>query len=422
MTPKNVILTRLLEKYEKSKHLTEPCVSKRRVMLQTKNKKKDLPEYLYGEADIRDSYGQAAVELGEQGFISIEWRNTKVFEVLVLNLERVYDSYHYLRRLHPKEQAEQVCEQLEKQLVHITTGWIQRWRDTTLAEARERYKIPAYCKEDIEILKDLLKALVVYDALAGESITMRGFSIKAYNDSKYFEREIRTIFLSIAVKYDTELTEICEHEHLNERGQLAYLGIYARPELYELAGRIDIHTDKGKISLDAVDPFGTALPSTLVDSIVGFDVSLIESIVLIENKTNYDEYLLTEKSPNELIFYHGGFLSPQKKRLLVKLQESVPADVKVYFWADIDLGGFQMFTQLQTILPQLLPLRMSGAEVERYAEKGLQRSEEYLTHLRDAMEQGKYPLFQDAIEQILRYGVTIEQEIMLGEAVALQGV
>ena len=42
-------------------------------------------------------------------------------------------------------------------------------------------------------------------------------------------------------------------------------------------------------------------------------------------------------------------------------------------------------------------------------------SEAYLSYLRIDMENGKYPLFRDAIERILNYGVTIEQETFLNE-------
>ena len=54
MTEQGVILNRLLDKYENSKHLSEPGTSTRRVMLRVG--KKELPEYIYEDAAIRDSY------------------------------------------------------------------------------------------------------------------------------------------------------------------------------------------------------------------------------------------------------------------------------------------------------------------------------------------------------------------------------
>ncbi len=134
---------------------------------------------------------------------------------------------------------------------------------------------------------------------------------------------------------------------------------------------------------------------------------------IIENKTNYDEYLLSELTQGTLAVYHGGFLSPQKKKLFQKLGEAVQSNCDVFFWADIDLGGFQMFAQLQRLIPSLKPLRMSGSDVDKYHANGLVRPESYLDSLKSALVHQEYPLFADAIQEILKYGVTIEQEAFL---------
>ena len=91
----------------------------------------------------------------------------------------------------------------------------------------------------------------------------------------------------------------------------------------------------------------------------------------------------------------------------------MPTICDVFFWADIDLGGFQMFAQLQQLIPSLKPLRMSGIEVDKYHTNGLVRSESYLDGLKSALVHQEYPLFTDAIQEILKYGVTIEQEAFL---------
>ena len=71
MTEQGVILNRLLDKYENSKHLSEPGTSTRRVMLRVG--KKELPEYIYEDAAIRDSYNEAALELEKQHLVQLEW-------------------------------------------------------------------------------------------------------------------------------------------------------------------------------------------------------------------------------------------------------------------------------------------------------------------------------------------------------------
>ena len=186
---------------------------------------------------------------------------------------------------------------------------------------------------------------------------------------------MRDLFLRIARKFDADLALSCDENELGEREQLAYLGIYARPELYEIAGNCQVRTDRGTICVGAA-PYGLALPGTVVDFILSIDLAEIQCITFIENKTNYDEYVMSEKQPNELVIYHGGFLSPQKRKLVTFIARAVSESSKIQFWADIDMGGFRMFSHLQKLVPSLVPMRMSGELVDQFHEHGLMRSEE----------------------------------------------
>lgn len=408
-----MILSRLLDKYEKSKHLLEPGVSSRRVMLRVE--KKELPEYRYQEAEIRDGFNRAAEELAQEGLVSLEWvKGRPVLSAVVLDLKAVDQCYQAVGRTHPRERAERVAAAVELALAQVGTSWMAEWRDDVCARARSTYAVPTFCKKDARPLSELLTALVQYDILRGETVTMRAFSSRCYHDSKHFERSVRETFLDIARNYHPGLAEACEQSDLGIRDQLAYLGIYARPELYELSGRCALAMQKGIIRVDAAWPFGIALPSSAVDSIQSIGLEGISRIVFIENKTNYDEFLLSELEAETLAVYHGGFLSPQKRKLFAKIADAVPKETPVYFWADIDLGGFRMFSQLQTLIPGLAPLRMEGEDVTTYQESGLPRSKEYLERLEQALKNEEFPLFSGAIQRILEYGVTIEQEIFLG--------
>lgn len=412
MTEQRMILNRLLDKYENSRHLSEPGASTRRVMLRVE--KKELPGYLYEDAAIRDSYNEAALELEKQHLVQLEWvKGRPVLSAVVLRLDRIMPCYAAAERVHPRVRAKQVTDAVRAGLGGTAVPWIAAWRDDVCKSADEEMKVPAFCKKDTAILRDLLRAFREYAALSG-SITMRAFSSRCFSDTKYFERNARDLFLTIARKYDTELALACDENKLGEREQLAYLGIYARPELYELAGNCNIRTNQGCICIGAA-PYGLAIPGTLVDFITEIDLAAIRCITFIENKTNYDAYVLSEKQPEELVVYHGGFLSPQKKRLVTLIAHAASETTTIRFWADIDVGGFRMFRHLQELIPSLMPMRMSGEFVDSFHEHGLARSEAYLSSLRIDMENGKYPLFRDAIERILNYGVTIEQETFLNE-------
>ena len=407
-----VILERLLHKYEQSSHLLHPDVSTRRVMLRVD--KKEFPEYDYENAGIRDEWNAAARELEAQGLVLTEWvKGRPVLSRVILNLDHVIECYRAAGRPHPKEWAETVASRAEERLGTATVRWIAAWRDELCARARERYAVPAYCRQDLALLDALLTAFAVYDTLHGETITMRAFSSRCYQDSKFFEREVRDRFLREARQYDPALSEACEQGELGIREQLAFMGIYARPELYELSGPCTVETEAGTIDFAAAVPCGLALPSTLVDRITALDLSKVDTVTFIENKTNYDEYITSERRSGELVVYHGGFLSPQKRSLFGKIAANLQSDVEVSFWADIDLGGFRMFEQLRQIFPQLVPMRMSAEDVEAHRANGLKRDAAYLGQLKAALDAGAFPLFQAAGEAILEYGVSIEQEAFL---------
>lgn len=410
----SLLLSHLLDKYENSKHLTHPGTSTRRVMLRIE--KHEFPEYAYEDAQIRDTWNDVVNDLEARGLISAQWvYGRPVLSHVILNLAHLSECYQLTGRTHPKELAQTVMERMTARLSGITTDWILAWRDDICHQANEAFRVPSYCKKDLALLDQLLTAFVVYDSLAGESITMRAFSGKCYQNTKTFEREVRDTFLRIASTYCAGLIEACEQSEMGEREQLAYLGIYARPELYEFAGDCVIHTEQGDISVAAAAPYGLALPSPGVDDIQSFDMSAIRKLIFIENKTNYDEFVLSELRPWEFVVYHGGFLSPQKRKFFKKIADALQNQTETVFWADIDLGGFQMFERLKAIFPTLTPMRMSAEDVTAHRKTGLVRSEHYLKTVRAALACDQYPLFHMAMKKILEYGVTIEQEVFLTE-------
>lgn len=411
MTEQRIILSRLLDKFENSKHLSEPGTSHRRVMLRVD--KKELPEYRYEDATTRDAYNEAARILEARQMVQLEWiKDRPLLSTVVLNLEQVSLCYTALGRVHPKTRANHITTLIDGSLEGVSIPWIVAWKEDICSEAVEHLKIPNFCKSDDTLLNDLLRSFREYAALPG-SITMRAFSSKCFSDTKFFERNIRDLFLRIARKYDNALALACEENSLGEKEQLAFLGIYARPEHYELAGNCLIRTKQGELDLNASGRCGLALPSTLIDSITEFEMSAIDCVTFIENKTNYDEYISAEKQSGELVIYHGGFLSPQKRHLFTLIANGAAGISNIRFWADIDKGGFQMFQQLQELIPALVPMRMAGEFVDKFHKHGLVRSKEYLSALKTDLNNGKYLLFKDAIERILNFGVTIEQEAFL---------
>lgn len=409
---RDVILSRLLDKYENSKHLTQPGASNRRVMLRVD--KRELPEYDRETAAVRDRFNQAAKELEAEGLVRLEWISGQpVFSKVILELDQVERAYQALGRRHPRQMAEKVYGMIRTALSGVKTPWIAAWRDEVCQMLQKEWRLPTICRKGDVFLQDILRLLTCYDRLEGETVTVRTFSIRCFQNSKRFEREFQKDFLRIAERYDDELRSLCAQEELSEREKLAFLGIYAHPEYYLMSGSCTIVTSAGEVDAAPLFPTGLALPSTAVEAVERFILNGIRRITFIENKTNYEEYLLSEQAREELVIYHGGFLSPRKRLLLEKLAACVSDEVDLYFWGDIDLGGFMMFERLRRIFPRLQPMRMSGREVEQYARFGLSRPPAYLEELDRVLQSGAIDRFYDAAVKILQYGKTIEQEVFL---------
>ena len=407
-----LILERLLEKYENSKHISQPNTSKRRVMLRIN--KKELPEYKYENVNVRDSFNKAVQMLEKENIVEVKFLNDRpIISVIILKIEQIDKAYRAANRINPKQAAQEFCALIESVLSAIKMPWIKSWRDDACQTIRQTLRLPSFCKQGEAYAREFLRALAYYDRLDGAVITTRAFSAACFQNSKRFEQEFQDDFLKAAMRFHPEMAEASEQEEFGAREKLALLGIYSHPELYQMSGHFSVTMQAGIIDFSPFFPYGMAISGSAVDGIISFGLQATQKIIFIENLTNYNEYLRTEIVQDELVIYHGGFLSPKKRQLLQKLSEFVPSQTKVYFWADIDLGGFRMFGRLQKIFPALSPMRMSADDVAFHAPHGLAREASYLRRLQAAMEQNEFPLFEDSIRMILQHGVTIEQEVFL---------
>jgi len=409
---RKLILTRLLEKYENSKHLSQPNTSKRRVMLCIN--KNDLPEYTYENVDVRDRFNNAVRLLEKENIVEVKFLNDRpVILNIILNLQQIDKAYQMIHRIHPAQAAKEFCTLIENVFSTVNTPWIRAWKEDVCQAAKQTLRLPFFCKQGDVYIRDFFQLLAYYDRLNGTEITTRAFSANCLQNSKRFEKEFQDDFLRVAMRFHPEMAELSEQDEFSVREKLALLGIYSHPELYQLSGHFSITMQSGMIDFIPLFPYGIAIPDSAVDKIISFDLGTLRKIIFIENLTNYNEYLRSEIVSDELVIYHGGFLSPKKRQMLKKLSEFISTDTEIYFWADIDLGGFQMFKHLQKLFSKLSSIRMSAKDVTKYAPYGLTRDVTYLKRLQTALKLNEFPLFEDSIKMILQHGVTIEQELFL---------
>lgn len=405
------ILRNLLDKYEKSKHLKEPNTSTRRVTLS--KEKGELKGYDWEQLSSLELFSQEVQRLEEKNLVLVEWEVTnKVISLVVLNLDQVEDSYRLLDCPPPWVLRDQGVARLFEGLKDVSTSWIRQWRDHHIQQIEESWKLPSFLKKEEDYGWGLFALLRQFDQFPETGMTLRSFSVQVFQNSKTLERVYLEEFLKICREFHPELYKVHGIEPLSTKEQLLFLGITPRGELFELSGKVKMRTDEGILDVGAMGHWGLALSGFSCDTILNMDLSQIKQVFFIENKTNYEKMIL--HPPEEsLMIYHGGFFSPCKGRFFQSVGKHLVEGTTVYFWGDIDLGGFMMFERLKQRIPSLKPYAMGVDEVEAFKESGLHREEAYLNKVKLALDQETFPLFSEVLEKILAYQVTIEQEVLL---------
>ncbi len=401
MNIKEIILNKLLEKYEKSKSYTENV--NRRILL----KMSQIKEYNIEDYEKRQLWNSICVDLKNKGLINFDWEKfeeNNILKSIWLIKDNIEEVYKEANRLNPKEGYKVILRQCEN--INFSQEWLQHFLEDIKNYMLERQKESTLLP--LEKSKDILVALSEIDTMLAKnknSVTLkRIFSIKCYNDSKYFERNIEKNIIRILKKY-LNLAELKDDEILAE------IGITKYPEIIEFCGNINCIIN-GKVVQYLSFTEGSYINSSAISKIesIEFD-SKIKKVIFIENKANYIDYIRDIRE-DELVIYHGGFYSPIKGEFFRKIYKSKHnRDVEYFHWSDIDIGGFQIFTRLkENIIPDLIPFKMDIETLKQYINSANSFDETYRDSLEKLMNDKRYELFWDVINFMLENNVKLEQE------------
>lgn len=398
------ILSDLLDKYEKSTQ-TE---FKRRIMLDcTKLSYLDITD-----PEQKRRFLEAVTELSEKELVDYDWeRKGYVVKRVWLNTDRADEAFAFIGRKSAHSATNELIALFKEYSERIHTLWITEYLSKQISVMSERSKPVDKWQNDTALVKDILKALDEVDKLIG-SISMRAFSIRLYDDSKYFENNIKKYIADIAAKNEPELKDMDE---LSEREILAQIGIIMMPETFEFCGDMTIGFSEGEVDFSPIRS-GSCITSDCVKDIRYITLDRhISRLLFIENKTNYSEYCLNSKRFDELVIYHGGFYSPAHGVFFKLIADAARSNnIPVYFWADIDYGGFRMFVRLKkNIIPTLRPLNMNSYAYSSHSEKLLVRNDKYIQRMLELLTDTDYEIFYDVIYKIAQNKGTVEQECFL---------
>lgn len=366
-----------------------------------------------GDAADYETFLSELVELREKGILDFDWLvKGHVVDRIWLVRENVRSAYDMAGRENKHVALENARSAIQNAENSIKDGWIKAYLDKILDDVSQN-RLPGLWSADAQLIGDVLKALKLVYALDGGSISMRAASVKLYANSKRFENDIKGPMISIAKRYEPVLAQLGEdEEELSEREILSQLGIVKMSEILEFCGGLKVFYRDGAVDYSPIR-HGACIAGDALSEISRVELCGVQSILFIENKTNYTEYCLNSRHPSQLVVLHGGLYSPTKGAFF-KLLSAALRKERVLYWGDIDLGGFHMFCRLrENIFPTLLPYNMDGQSFEKYKMAGLSRSESYLAKIEKLREDPRYAVFSDVIERILQSKVTIEQEVFL---------
>lgn len=405
------ILDQLIHSYEKSLH-SNPFQdsSSRRVMYPMKK----YPAYDVADLDIVNEINEAMMELAEKQYITIEFdkEHANHMKRIILNLDHVDEVYeNYYGRMERSKEAFQLEQLFHDVYQKIHTEWILSFLKEETCYLKTKGWVHSYVGKDILHIKGLLQVLKHLNQ--GHPGFIRKMSNALFQNSKYFETQLKSSFLSVVRKYEPICQRAKEDEYdMRESEIFRSLGFQLYPEEFAWKGRVRFTLNNGTVNDTSSIVHGYMINGDTIQDIKCMDLSLISRIVLIENKANYYHYLKHAKD-DELVVFAAGHFSPVRKQLYQLLAETE----EIYLWSDIDLGGFLMYARLKKeVFPQLKPMHMNKTIFETYQAYAKSVSEEYLAKIKKARQREDLSIFYEVMDHILACGKTLEQEAMIIES------
>lgn len=155
--------------------------------------------------------------------------------------------------------------------------------------------------------------------------------------------------------------------------------------------------------------YGTVINTQTLEHSRPFAISGCRRIMTIENKANYESMPYEE---DVLYIFCHGYLTPKEVRFLKQLCMIVPKDCEFYHWGDMDFGRISIFQFIkEKVFPDLKPYRMDVKDFEEALANGAGIPMKDST--REKLERKEAGVLTELKAEILRTGMTIEQERLL---------
>ncbi|MEA4827037.1 MAG: hypothetical protein VB130_10440, partial [Clostridium sp.] len=211
------IATKIIQRYEKSnksdKSIKEGNMSVNFAIFKQYNSDSNFK--------YRIAINKAANKLRNNGLIKVKWiSEDNIIDRIFFNLKDIKIFYDLAEMSKKKDILENVIDELKSYDISINNNDIKNILENWKTQVLTKHKVPKIIEESKK-RQFILKALKGIDELLSNNNTMyeRAFSKRYLGSSKIFEKQIRTIMLSLIRKYFTQIHEdLDDDEILNEVG------------------------------------------------------------------------------------------------------------------------------------------------------------------------------------------------------------
>lgn len=404
------ILNNLLDKYERSSFYRENKPPTRRIIMNLyAGGQSDFDYYDIEQSDRRISVNRAVERLEKDDLVFLKWVKGEyrhIIEKVWLNAENLQSVYKVAKRKPKGDEVDSIYQKIEGIKKDIKAEWIYGYLQDICDYIIRKRTIPNNIPKD-NIERDIiLRALVAIDNLDGIEVSERVFSLQIFGNTKTFEDIAKSRIISILRRYT-------DYEDTSDEDILKQIGIVKYPEQFEFCGNMSITIGGGVVDYRFLPGGGVVYSSDFSFGRIRIDNS-ITSVMSIENRANYIDYIKKKKTDNEIVIYHGGQYSPRKRVFLQAVANAMPKGCAWYHWSDIDYGGFIMLSRLRReIAPGAIAYRMSSDELERYNEFTASIKPRYAKSLENLKSKPELSDCYECIDYMLLYKIRLEQEAML---------
>lgn len=391
-----IVLNKLLDRYESS--LLSTGKNERTIHIEWQFTKKNLPAYFDESSEEYEKIHILMQRLEEEKMIYIIWKNNKsghVIQKVRLNVESLEKVYQVVKRI-PKTDLVKQNRMFLEEVLENTESWVSRKFAQYL---QERFESNKSVKEFIEIdsLSQTRRLFQAIDAVERnkESLYLREFSIRTFQDSKIFEQMMSKVYHIFRL-----FNERCHSMELGE--WLADYNIYQTPNYVYLKGKVLIRIGKNQMDLSCFKQ-GMGISGEDIDKIELTENQSIERIITIENLTTFFRW----QEEDSLIIYLGGYHNTVRRNLLNKIYHVYP-NASYYHFGDVDAGGFDIYYNLceRTNIPFRM-YYMDLDTLQKYEGYGKKLTENDRKRLQGMQEREE---LKDVIAYMLKQNVKLEQE------------